>query len=226
MNKMTFPKRGMMLAVCAALVFTLIFALAVEPASAASYKKPKVIKVNKTYKINIAGSKAKEKVRVERKKVSADKFYGYVDKYAFVYKYTLRINGKKVATKRSAIGGDARWRFYYADLNTKDKFKEILIQRQPQDVSTPSTYIYRYKGKKLKPMSGTFKIPEITSPYYKTTFKKSKYVPGYAAVIRIYKNGEFRTKVIIDYNGPVTYKRIVFKMSKTGKVTRKDKPNA
>jgi len=192
-------------------------------AKKASYKKSIRIKENKVMRINLNESKSVEKVFLKTRWIKSEReMLG--SKYK---KYELFINDKKKATRDTQGVGDwAFWEFYVADLNTKDKYKVILIQkcwRGPYyDIG-----VNLYKSKKLKKTSATFGVEKYDrfGDYQEVvSYRNSKLIPGGVSAknIRIYKNGVFKVKIIAgragdDYDN-LKYRWITLKMSKDGKI--------
>jgi len=176
-------------------------------------RKPTKIKFNKVVKMNIAGSKVKEKIEVTREKIMVVDYYEN-----YYYKYQIKINDKVVKKLESSVSyGECE--FYLADLNTKDKYMELIVQVMPTDVSNPHPQAFRYKKKKLVSTTATFKIPEMISGE-KKTYNKVNYFLGYVKEMKLMKNGQFKMKVLTDVSGPIGYKWITFSMSNGGKITR------
>ena len=184
-------------------------------------RKPTKLKYNKVYNINIAGSKKKEKIEVVRKKIT--------DVNGYYFKYQVKVNNKILKYYKSDYG----YYFcevYIADLNTKDKYKEIIVQQAPNDVSDPRPRVYRYKNKKLVVSTATFRIPEKAMDGYEygygqVIFKKTKYIVGHIKSMKLKKNGQFKMKVLLGQKGnALKYKWITLKMSKNGKITRVNEP--
>ena len=124
-------KMSFLLALC------LICALFAPPQAAqAANSKVVRLKENKTYRYDLNGDKKKESIKV------VCKVSGYSDAEIQLY-----INGKKFySRKRDAL--DAQ--FYLADLNTKDKYKELLVHAISDSGTTGDFFAVRYKGNNKK----------------------------------------------------------------------------
>ena len=116
----------------------LVMALSVcHPAQAAN-QKAKLLKKGKTYSTDINGG-GKEKIRFGVKKLRN-----------YDQQFTLSINGKAVYKKTLELGLVTD--VFLADLNTKDKYKEIVVN-WAGDASDWHFFILRYNGKKVTEFS-------------------------------------------------------------------------
>lgn len=119
------------------LMFFLIFTFfSPIPAVQAANQKVVHLKENKTYHYDLNGDKKKETIKV------ACKISGYSNAEVQLY-----VNGKKLySRKRDALGAE----FYLVDLNTKDKYKELLVHAISDSGTTGDFFAVRYKGKNKK----------------------------------------------------------------------------
>lgn len=105
------------------------------PIVQAANSKVVKLKENKTYHYDLNGDKKKEEIEV---KCLASGYNAKIQIY---------INGKKIfSRKRNALGAV----FYLIDLNTKDKYKEILIHAYSDSDTAMDFFAFRYKGKNRK----------------------------------------------------------------------------
>lgn len=94
------------------------------------------LKENKTYRYDLNGDKKKEKIKVICQRIN--------DTDATIQVY---INGKKFFSRnRYAFGAE----FYLVDLNTKDKYKELLVHALSDSDTIGDFFALRYKGKNKK----------------------------------------------------------------------------
>jgi hypothetical protein len=96
----------------------------------------KTLKENKTYKINLDGKNAKEKIRV-KKKLAKDGHYTI---------FSLYINGKKVAKQEGYT-----LYCYTLDINKKEKGKDLVFYASTESMClSDNAGIFSYRGGKLK----------------------------------------------------------------------------
>lgn len=104
--------------------------------SAQAASKTVRLKEGKTYRYDLNGDKKKEKIKVTCKEVGMGKA-----------KTNIYINGKKFfSRKRYALGAE----FYLADLNKKDRYKEIIVHMLDSSDASGDFFALRYKGKNKK----------------------------------------------------------------------------
>ena len=120
-----------------ALLLLLALALFLQPASVQAAKKGKLLKKNKTYKVDINGGK-KEKIRYTTRKINeyyGEEFQLYINK-KLVYSYELPSYGKVNNV-------------YLADIKKSDRYKEIVVNFSG-DFSDWYFFVLRYgKNKKV-----------------------------------------------------------------------------
>lgn len=196
-SKLSMQLITIIVLVAVTISFTLpVFTGSDDSYAAEKYTTPKLLKNNKKYKIDINGGK-KETVYVERKKVS--KYYG--DSKYWVYRYRLKINNKVVKTGWSTYENYQPVKFYYADIDKKDKYKEIFLVSTPPDRKEYNYFIYQYKSKKLVACKGTFTLP-ITVEYVEKSYKNSNFIKAWD--FRVYGDGIIEASVTTDFNNDYT----------------------
>ena len=102
--------------------------------------RPTRIATGKTVKVDLNGGKKESVALVRKKKSGGDSWY---------YVYQVKVAGKVLVTRRGFAWGDAPWRLYWADFNKKDKWRELLLCRDPTDYSPTRCELFRYQSGKL-----------------------------------------------------------------------------
>ncbi|MDR1851374.1 MAG: hypothetical protein LBR21_01795 [Propionibacteriaceae bacterium] len=158
--------------------------------------KPSILKVGKTYKVDLNGGK-KETIKVVK----------YQGKYETGIK--LVVNGKTLA-KREHI--PSPWEFAVADFIKGDKYREILLCQHPSDVSNIRCNIYRYKGGKLVQAKYKFSLAYASYDGSETSSKPNNVPAGMkVSTIKIGSGGKFTTKY--GYDGMGTLKSVKLKLN-------------
>lgn len=108
---------------------------------AAGNAKVTMLKKGRTYSYDLNGDKKKEKIKIT---------YTVKNKYKSNCrrKVNFYVNGKLIYIKQLYGEPDFPVKVRLADLNTSDKYKEILVQKYDSSSTTSDFFALRYMGKK------------------------------------------------------------------------------